>query len=135
MATITPYFETVKVSSFNFISPFLSPTSLHIQSFAEVSVNSDGVETVSFLDASDGLVNMFGEHRSISTGPTMEPIPSERPPRRGRVLFCAGGSTVQHRGAPFFPFGSPVDAGVLSNPTETGGQVPPYVASARIHYA
>jgi len=40
MATVTPYFETVK-------------------SFADVPVTSDGVETASFLDASDGLVNMF----------------------------------------------------------------------------
>lgn len=40
MATVTPYFETVK-------------------SFADVPVSSDGVETASFLDASDGLVNMF----------------------------------------------------------------------------
>ncbi|KAF9646318.1 glycolipid transfer protein [Thelephora ganbajun] len=40
MATVTPYFETVK-------------------SFADVPVTSDGVETASFLDASDGFVNMF----------------------------------------------------------------------------
>jgi len=40
MATVTPYFETVK-------------------SFADVPVTSDGVETAPFLDASDGLVNMF----------------------------------------------------------------------------
>jgi len=40
MTTVTPYFETVK-------------------SFADVPVTSDGVETASFLDASDGLVNMF----------------------------------------------------------------------------
>ncbi|PPQ97827.1 LOW QUALITY PROTEIN: hypothetical protein CVT26_012933 [Gymnopilus dilepis] len=39
---MTPYFETVK-------------------SFADVPLTSEGVETASFLEASDGLVQMFGE--------------------------------------------------------------------------
>jgi len=30
------------------------------QSFADVPITTDGVETASFLEASDGLVNMFG---------------------------------------------------------------------------
>jgi hypothetical protein len=48
---------------FNFIRYFLCRLLTHIQSFADVVVTSDGVETAGFLDASDGLVNMFGEHR------------------------------------------------------------------------
>jgi len=90
MTTVSPYFETVKASSFNFIHRFSLLISLRIQSFADVLVTSDGVETASFLDASDGFVNMFGEHHNISAGPTMRSIPSERPPWCRRVLVCTG---------------------------------------------
>lgn len=62
MATVTPYFATVKVtSSISFTISFAD--FLRIQSFADVLVTSDGVETAAFLDASDGLVNMFGTYR------------------------------------------------------------------------
>lgn len=30
------------------------------QSFADVPITDDGIETAQFLEASDGLVNMFG---------------------------------------------------------------------------
>lgn len=32
-----------------------------LQSFADVPITDDGVDTVTFLEASDGLVQMFGE--------------------------------------------------------------------------
>ena len=71
MATVTPYFETVKVTTSNFIhNPLL--ISLRMQSFADVPVTSDGVETASFLEASDGLVNMFGKHCNESLGPAFD---------------------------------------------------------------
>ena len=64
-----------------------------------MSATGDGVETTSFLDASDGLVNMFGEYRNKSTGPTSKPIPSKRPAWYRSVFLCPGRSTSQHRGA------------------------------------
>lgn len=33
----------------------------YTQSFADVPINADGVDTATFLEASDGLVQMFGE--------------------------------------------------------------------------
>lgn len=48
---------------------------MDIQSFADVPVTSDGVETVSFLDASDGLVNMFGTSpRAIAEEDAKHPL-------------------------------------------------------------
>jgi len=70
-----------------------------MQSFADVPVTSDGVETASFLDASDGLVNMFGKYRNTLTGRTWKPIPPKRPPWRRRVFLCPGRFANQHQGA------------------------------------
>jgi hypothetical protein len=54
---MAPYFETVKVSRLPLYLHLILRT---LQSFADVPITADGVETVSFLEASDGLVNMFG---------------------------------------------------------------------------
>jgi len=69
-----------------------------MQSFADVPVTSDGVETASFLDASDGLVNMFGKYPNALTGPASKPIPPKRPPWRRRVFLCPGRFANQHWG-------------------------------------
>jgi hypothetical protein len=142
MATVTPpYFETVKVTTSVPLNPRLPSLLIpsHIQSFADVPVTSDGVETATFLDASDGLVNMFGEHRNKSTGPTPTPTPPERSPWHWRVFLCPSRSASQHRGAPFSCLSGrpsmPAPQSTLTNPTETGGPFPPCVASVRIHHA
>jgi hypothetical protein len=65
---MAPHFETAKVrSSLACFSFFLfsdvassSLTFTHSQSFADVPITSEGVDTETFLEASDGLVQMFG---------------------------------------------------------------------------
>ena len=37
------------------------------QSFANVPVTADGVETISFLEAADGLMDLFGKSSIISS--------------------------------------------------------------------
>lgn len=55
---MAPYFETVKVRGLLIEA---SRTSLNLaQSFADVAVTEDGIDTKEFLEASDGLVQMFG---------------------------------------------------------------------------
>ena len=44
-------------TDFDSLSPFIS----FPKSFADVPLNENGVETQSFLEASDGLVLMFGK--------------------------------------------------------------------------
>lgn len=64
---MAPYFETVKVSTrLPFRLYLILPA---LQSFADVPITADGVETASFLEASDGLVNMFGMSHSSSERP------------------------------------------------------------------
>ena len=107
MATVTPYFATVKVTSPISFTIFSFADFLRIQSFADVLVTTDGVETAAFLEASDGLVNMFGAHLK---GPTIRTVtaltgtPTERSPWNRRVFFCPGRSASQHRGAHFPAF-------------------------------
>jgi len=58
-----PYFEIVKVN--NFASSLIQRrwTVVVGQSFADVHFTNEGVDTCSFLEASDGLVKLFGERR------------------------------------------------------------------------
>jgi hypothetical protein len=69
-----PQFETVKVSQ----SLKTSVTVLFQsqQSFANVAVTADGVETISFLEAADGLMDLFGKNSpSIPSSPFSQPMP------------------------------------------------------------
>lgn len=61
VSPMAPYFETVKVGSVVTTSSAINLAD-PMQSFADVPITADGVDTVSFLEASDGLVNMFGSH-------------------------------------------------------------------------
>ena len=63
LIAMAPQFETVKVS-FNhllfFVVSYQSQPPGNKQSFVDVPITADGVETVSFLEAADGLMNLFG---------------------------------------------------------------------------
>lgn len=57
-----PYFRTAKVSSLVGMKSDAQADFTYgsYQSFADIPVTSDGVETASFLKASTDFVNMFG---------------------------------------------------------------------------
>ena len=71
LTLMPPYFETVKVSKTATVHLSFSSSKLYeslrlmislfiLKSFADVPFTEYGVETQSFLEASDGLVQMFG---------------------------------------------------------------------------
>ena len=45
------------------------------QSFANVPITADGVETFSFLEAADGLMDLFGKYPGTATAPLSQPLP------------------------------------------------------------
>lgn len=55
-----PYFETVKVSESSDTDQPRRRLTMGSKSFADIKVADDGVPTAEFLEASDGLVKMFG---------------------------------------------------------------------------
>ena len=61
---MAPLFETIKVRLFAIRAANFGLTRL-LQSFSDVQITSDGVDTANFLEASDGLVTMFGTFFSL----------------------------------------------------------------------
>lgn len=71
-------------------SPARSPSRrARSQSFVDVPVSADGVDTLQFLEATEGLIKMFGASSAFATGAS-----SGQAEERGeltRLLACGGG--------------------------------------------
>jgi len=61
---MSPYFEAIKVSQRLYDRKKIDDGCIS-QSFADVPFTHGGIETQSFLEASDGLVKMFGRISSL----------------------------------------------------------------------
>lgn len=61
---MAPYLETVKVSNETLHIDCVTHQR-HVQSFADVPVTDAGVDTVAFLEASKGLVGLFGMYTAL----------------------------------------------------------------------
>jgi hypothetical protein len=57
-----PHFETVKVGAQFLYSIHHQQQHHSQQSFANVPITADGVETIPFLEAADGLMDLFGKY-------------------------------------------------------------------------
>lgn len=57
---MAPYLDTVKVSTLGITICIIIQFHYFFQSFADVTITDDGVDTLTFLAASEGLVGLFG---------------------------------------------------------------------------
>lgn len=67
-----------------------------MQSFADVPITDAGVDTVAFLEASDGLVGLFGKPATLGSETSMLDA-MYRYPRIDRILRRSSRLEGQHR--------------------------------------